>query len=806
MRRNATRRAIAAVLVARLASACAAAPPPAFDAHRADDSARGLAEVLSRLATIGADAEGREAPRAPLVVAATHGSAPALVALDLVSGRVRWRAAISSATRPEILGDVVLATTAGAWLALDADTGRVLWRTTPSDPVLFGAARAGARLFLGTGSRDAAAAAHLVALDARSGTPLWTREAPAPLGRPVARGRLVLVPWQRQYLVALDARDGRELARLRAADHAIEWVDGDVAGLVFGDRELMRLDRRYDGTRAASPRLALPIDDLPGSPALHASAFAPVAPTGSAYGRIGVHYALEADAGIRLQDDRYYFVFYRAVLAFDLAGHPLWARVLDHDVVAAAATSGGLLAVLASGRVLALAAETGADGPAFAFGTALDAADIAATAFAIPTPTTPPAPPASPRAGLVSIAIDNDARLLPVRAFAVRQLSALPAPEATRDLLDVYAQRNAPPELRRVVADALQARATGSEHLVDALGTHYDFLERTQPSPLPVIVPALVRAREARAVPGLLEWMDDPETPATMLPGIVDAVVALGDASVADPLHDLLRVYHADSAFSHAPEALVAAARGVLRHDAIGGRAKVASIAQALDTSPQLAAALRDLLGEAEAPAQVSEVVAAVPAPVLPALLGSEQIHATFVEHVADLRACVLQELERDPKLAQVRLAFIVENDGSAHAWSFVPNRAEFADCMYPKVRDYRFPAFRRSRQVATYLVAVRPPATVARPAASTSTAATWWSQAEQRAPTTTDAALRTPWWRTPDISVIAIDIPTAPPRPAASTAPPEAPAPTIQPTPTTDDTTNDRWWLPVPPSASPAR
>lgn len=804
MRRHATRRPMAEAIVAIVATACAAPSPPAFDAHRGDDSSRALADVLSRLAITDANAEVRGATGAPRIVAATRGGEPALVALDLVSGRVRWRVAVPSATRPEILGDVVLVTTADAWVAIDADTGHVLWRLTPPDPVLFGAARSGTRLFMATGSRDPAAVGHLVALDARNGTSLWTREAPAPLGRPVARGGFVWVPWQRQYLAVLDAADGRERARLRATDHAVEWVDADAAGIVFGDREFMRLTPRYDGTRAASPRLALPIDELPGSPALHPSAFAPLAPVGSVHGRIGIHYALDGSPGVRLWDDRYYFVFYRAVLAFNLAGHPLWARVLDDDVVAAAAAPGGLVAVLASGRVLPLAAQSGADGTAFDFGVALDAADIDATGFAIPASA---APPASPRSGLLSIAIDGDARLLPVRAFAVRQLAALPAPEATRDLLDVYAQRNAPPELLRVVADALQARAAGSEHLVDALATHYDFLERTQPAPLPVIVPALVRARETRAVAGLLEWMGDPETPATMLPGIVGAVADLGDASVVQPLHELLRVYRADSAFAQAPDALVAAARGVVRHDATNGRARVMSIADAPDTSPRLAAALRDLLTEADGQVRAPQAVAVAPPPALPALLGPEQIHATFVEHVADLRACVLEELERDPKLLQVRLAFIVEHDGSTHAWSFVPNRAAFADCLYPRVRDYRFPPFRRSRQVATYRVALRPPATVAQPTTPATTHATWWAHARERAPSSADTVARTPWWRMPDVSVIAIDVPAD--LPHAETAPASTPtppaAPSSVPTPVVTDEADDRWWVPTQPPASPA-
>ena len=147
----------------------------------------------------------------------------------------------------------------------------------------------------------------------------------------------------------------------------------------------------------------------------------------------------------------------------------------------------------------------------------------------------------------------------------------------TRDLLDIYAQSTTPPELKAEVADALRVRRSGLEHLVDALMARYDFLEQTRPAPLSVIVPALVEARETRALPQLLERMVDPETPLPVLPVVIDAVAALGDSTAVEPLLAFLRLYRADSAFARRARS---AARGGARRARACGRRRARAPAQ----------------------------------------------------------------------------------------------------------------------------------------------------------------------------------------------------------------------------------
>ncbi len=804
--------ALPAVLAGVLALAnagCAASLRPAFDPRFPDNDAAAVRALMERVRAPAArtDAHGapRHSPGGARVVACTRGQEPVIIALDLTTGQVRWRTSLLAQGEPVLLDDLVLVTTERELVALDSDVGRVRWRRALANPVFLGAARTGDRVFVATTSHPdgiAASSSQLTALDAGSGRLRWEHRVWTPIGRPSARGDVVLVPWQHQYLVALDAGDGREIARLRAKDHVFEWATMDAGGVLFGHHGVARLRPTYTGALADSEHLALPIEHLPGRPAAMASAFASWPEVGSAHGRVAVHFAMRPTPDLALLDGRIYFVFYRSILALRVDGSLVWARTFEDDIIASEPAPGGLAVVTERGQVLLVAGDTGQVERTQELGAPVALAAIDTATLRVPSPT---ALAPSLRDGLVALAIDTDSRLLPVRVLAVRALGALPAPDATRDLLDIYAQRSAPALLQRAVADALRSRRVGGEYLVDALLARYDFLERTRPAPLAVIVPALVELGERRATPRLVDLLRDHETPTNMLFAVASALVTLGDASVVDPLHDFLRRYRADSSLADAPEALLEAARGVLQHGGATGHDRIALIAQSSRTPPALASALQSLLDPAtqdETPAPTSGS-AAIPAP-LPEALHQDLVRATFVEHVSDLRDCVLAELQRTPTLARVRLAFIVESDGSTHAWSFVPNRPEFVDCLYPKVRSYRFAPFRAGRQIASYTVAVRPTAALA-PAATSEAAgnAAWWQSAVD--PHATERGKR-PWWRLPDAPFVYldhIDEPRASPPTAASAASSvdaaqSAPTGTEQPA----SVGEGAWWLPAVPPA----
>jgi hypothetical protein len=299
-----------------------------------------------------------------------------------------------------------------------------------------------------------------------------------------------------------------------------------------------------------------------------------------------------------------------------------------------------------------------------------------------------------------------------------------------------------------------------------------------------VIVPALVALNERAPVPGLIERLHDHETPSASLPTIVAALAKLGDAQTVPVLADFLRYYHADSAFADEPATLIEAARALLQHGGAHASSVVTTLASDPHTTPRLAAALSALAAPQSAPeAEPTEAVARAPAPAADRPL-EERVQETFAAHVDEVRRCVIGELDRNPDLAQVRLAFIVERDGSTHAWSFVPNTESFIDCMYPKVASYDFGYdFGQSstpREIASYVIAVRPRPQTA--PARESVDGPWWARAEQaRRPASGERA----WWAgstlaSPSPTRLSPLVPVGP----APVAPPEASAASVPPAP----------------------
>jgi outer membrane protein assembly factor BamB len=788
------------------ASGCARGHTPAFDPTFPDnDAARGRL-IAARLASASPAITASE----PLLVATSEGAEPTVFAYDIAKAAVRWRVALRAESRPELLGDLVMSTSGGELVALDRAIGALRWRAPIEGCAYLGAARDGDRLFAACAGAGATRASSVLAFDANSGRALWRRDAQGEVGRPAARDGVVLVPWQHQNLTLLDARDGRELLRLRSEDDVIDWVRADARGTFFGQRALYRLGSAgYAGKRDGASFVATHGEALPANPSAMESAFSPQPGTRSARGRIALHLEPEAigAGGVRIAYDRYYFVFYRYVFAYDASGALRWSRLLDRDAIAGQALAAGLGLALEDGQVLLLAQDNGDTLLSQRTGVALGSATLSLAGLPAPAAARGEAPEAALRHGLTAIALDTDSRLVPARAYAVQRLAALTDPEVTRELLDVYSQSSTPPDLKRAVADALRTRRTGLEYLIDALLARYDFLDQTRPAPLAVIVPALVDAHETRAVPNLITRLRDHETPSAVVPALVHAIAVLGDDSAVPPVLAWLRMYRADSALAEQPDALIEAARFVAARGGAAGAVLLTALSGDGRANPALAAGIAALTAERapsaahEAPAE--PVAAAAPTPALPDKLDQAAINAVFAEHAAELRACADDELARNPKLGQIRVAFIAESDGSTHALSFAPNSTELADCLYAKVASYRFPRFHADRQVATFTMNVREPAAPVAPAAPS--AQPWWAVYAARAQA--PAADAEPWWQGHQWLAPQMDLDTATAAHVAPAAASQAPNTTAAPAPAhaTDTTTSSAATSARPPAAAPA-
>jgi hypothetical protein len=791
-----------------LAIGCGAQLAPAFDPRFPDANPADTRAIAERLRSPQA---GDGSPGESSLVASTQGSPAEVVLYDLARGKLRWRASVAATSRPELLGDLVLVASAGSVIGLEAQTVRERFRFALAGCSYLGAARGDQRIYFtcidAPAPSDPGPAARLIALDAGSGAELWQRRADGALGRPATRAGLVVVPWQHQNLTIVDGARGDELARLRTRDDVIEWVQIGAAGMLFGHRRIYRLGPDgYRGGREQASGLELPSETLPGQPAPVPSAYLAEPASRSARGRIALHFAPEpvGDAGARVAGDRYYFVFYRYVFAYDASSRLLWTRVLPSDAIAGRAVPSGLLSVLEDGRIQLLGRDDGEPAAQLSVGASLAAASVAGDG-----PARAPdraAQPVSLRESLTRVALDNDARLVPARSFAVAKLATLDDPLATADLLRIYEQSNAPPELKRAAADALRTRRVGLQHLIDALQWHYDFIEQSRPAPLAVIVPALMDARETRAVPGLLARLTDHETPAPVLTTLVRGIVALGDERVVDPLADWLRLYRADSSFAADPEPLLEAARGIALHGADRGKALLASLL--VPGAPALAALSREverlLHPEAEVAPDVSSAELATASSVapLPDKLSQEAVAETFAAHTEELRACIDEQRARTPELARVRVVFIAESDGATHSLSFAPGPPALVDCLYPKVASYRFPPFEHGRQIASYTITSGVVEASPVPDANAGSDAPWWSWYASHGRRTHALSTTQPWWhsRQPLAPLVEREIsraPTPDANPPAEAVPSPAPVAQPKPNPPEPAPAEDAWWRP---------
>jgi hypothetical protein len=715
-------------------SACAA-EQRAFSHQFADNRAEDFAPLLERLPEPRPNSSPQNALQEPLAIVTTHGESGArrVIALAVRTGEERWSRPLDAQTRPEILGDVVLTSERHQLVALDLRSGQPRWVQRLFDLAYVGAARDGDTIYyvatvgaLGGARR----VGHIVAIDARTGTERWRHEVYGVFGQPAAVGGLVMVPWERQNLAILDQETGTELARLRSTDDVWAWVFQDPTGVYYGHRSIYRMTHRsVTGRRNEATHLRVPIPQLP---VLHEGeaprevelwddGFLPKPGTRSARGRIRVYFAPGPSRNlddIAILGDTYYFVFYRYVFGYDLEGRLRWARILEQDVIGAQPTEHGLFVVGEQGSMRVLDRRSGLD--RWTGGTTMQLASVALDVAGFAEGSDPTGSAPELRERLNAIAVDPDNRLVPARAYAILQLAALPDPEITRDLLDLYQQQSMPSALRTAIAGALRSRRTGSEHLIEALRRRYDFIENTAAPPLEVIVPALLEMRASSAVPGLIQQLNDHETPTAVLDAVVRAVIELGDASIVPALRHFLVLYHADSSFAENPAALASAAEGIFRLGGPEGRALLTALAEESATLEPLRQAVRGYFEaeerereaiarrQAEEAQRALEEAARRAEAALPPRLSQEQINATFAAHADPIRECVAEEIARNPELGQVRLVFILNNDGRASDIGVAPNTPELVECMRQRVTAIEFPRFRQRRMRAQFVIRVR--------------------------------------------------------------------------------------------------
>lgn len=543
-------------LLAGMVQGCGSASTQ-FSSRFPDNRDSDIALLQQRLA---------QAPtRAPLPIAVGVSRDPVgLYAYDLVSQAVIWRKVTPVSQVPLLAGDRVVYQHNGKVHGLDLQTGAERFALGTGDMQLVGADGYGANVVL-TLSKGAGTAAKSVLLVMRGDSVTLRQTFEHRAGIPALVGDVALVPWGHQFLSGVDVGAGDELVRLRLTDAVV------TAAQVYGPQVFVASP---EGMTPLSPDLGrgmlrgggfigAPTVALPGEPAWARDVYGQPTPVqaDSAVHRIALGYRPTPTG--QLADDALYLVFYRFVMALQYPTLEVrWVHRHPFDLVGVSADEQGLQIADRQGQLGRL---DGASGQYDSYAPAgVDTATILWPRLAAPQGTVPAQAPSQAviREQLAAVAQDADARLVPMRRYAVDQLARMSGSEVTADLLAMCDAADLSPAVQDDACQALASRAHSRAPIVAALDRHYDYLAGTPSPAVGPLARAVATLNATEAYPLLVDHLADPHTPSSALVDLVNAIAVLNPKQASQPLSEFAYRYHADpgdEGVAQAVEASIAA-------------------------------------------------------------------------------------------------------------------------------------------------------------------------------------------------------------------------------------------------------
>lgn len=578
--------------------------PKLFSTSWQDDQGRSISEVLNRLH--GA----KPAASTDVVVAVAGAKADKLLGLSLSGGGAPWTFQHALDARPIVAGGVVVASGGGEVFAVDAASGKRLWARPTGGLALLGAGDDGqitaVLLQRGAGST--------VLVIGRDGAVRRQIETEKQLGDPAVVGGVIFVPWQNQYVSAIDASTGDELGRVVLRDKVSQAVT--IGGAVyFGELAFVRFDDKIGAaSRGGADRVALPSRELPGTPRVLVPGSEKEPPTATARDRDRLFARPNAPEGpLKLDSDRFYAVYYRLVLGFEAGkGHLSWVHTHQTDVIGGGAVSGGVLVCDEEGRVTVLDGRTGNVAAEKSFGEPIKSCVSHADTYHSPAASGPFPSLAEQISGAVT---NREATLATAQRLLLRELGTLEDESATKTLVDIASDPRAAPVLVSDARAALAARRNGAQYMIAALGKHYDFLRDVLlPPPVGPMADALAAMKEPKAAPLLASHLlDDADSD----DDIKRAAAALASLATKDELPTLKQFFAAYRGTAESDEIALAVAsvgEALLRLDPKDGRATVEAASKDSMTVPLARTRLESLLTAAPAGEKASDKPAEKPA------------------------------------------------------------------------------------------------------------------------------------------------------------------------------------------------
>lgn len=715
----------------------------AFGHKFPDNKPNDIRKVLKRISKETREKEPENSTKTPIAVMVVKGQTRAIVAINLDTNEKLWRLEVPVSSELKVAGGLVIFKSGLDVVAHSVLSGKKMWDYDLDEGwEYYGADVYGdiAAISIGVGGQEPGDYANgkLIALKASSGFKIWEHsDGSGLLGEPAVIGDLVFAPWDRQKLVVIDVYKGEEICRIRATNYAIHFLKRASGSLYYGSLSskasisgIYRFNEAAatgtsEGTTVYVPSLLIPV---PGEPHFGRDGFARGIGGRSTEEKIRFHFEpiTSPENAIAFSDGKFYFHYWEYIIAFNAATskvawtHRSSSTIESVDVLA----SGGLLAVNTQGDIFHIDGASGEETWRISTGERVYAATFDAEGFKSGNADFSPSKP-NPVVGLKKLIKDKDSRLLPIRSYATLLLSAIPRPEITRDLLDIYSDPDTPKMLRKTIVQAIEKRKVGAEYLVEALKMKYNYLEQTQSPPMKIVAPALINMNEKAAVPALLEHLMNHETRMDDLTAIIAAVHKLGDASVVETLRDFLNLYHADTSFIKNEQILASVAYTILKYgEKSSSEAFISKIRDEDQTLVELKKLLRGVLDpeaiakekaaakakiETEKREKEEAEAKAKEAAIVPISLTREEINKTVLSHQDLFKPCVTDALRKSPELKQIRMRFMLTGKtGLASDVKTLPHNIDGLNmCINKAFELIQFRKFKNNRQMATYTISI---------------------------------------------------------------------------------------------------
>ena len=547
------------LLAAVVLAACAPKGMYTLTTEHKDNDRAALSAALAKR-QLPEQAAPMNSARQPRVFVLENGAPKTIVAYDLNAGSVLWKVDADVQSRIWVGGDILLALEKKQLVARDQKTGAVRWKLGIKGQFVGASADRDRAYVVTREGSDQKPTWHLSAYDAAAGKLAWQADpAEGQLGAPVAHAGLVYSPFLAQWLIVVDGKNGKPLARLRGVDVQISLIRATSRIAYFGSKQgVFALDARAaTGKRSDATYGQAKIPPQLDRTSYGVDLYDTVQSTYTAADRARVLWSSTPtdDGPMKFTGDTYAVHYFRYVFGFNMAGDIAWAYQNPRvELVASEHTGGAIVGLSATGEIVAIDPQTGAVRAQLNLGTTAQVlgatfdADGWAPAGQGEKPETV--------AALVSIARDRDARFDKVKELAVNTLAKLPGADVTKELLAILSDKRAPAKLKETVVEMLALRKDpGALPVLAAqLTVHYDYIAKTEPESLGPVVKAIGGLRGAKLDPAhvtpaliaLQSHLEDPATQATDLVAIIDAMSAIGGGAERAALSSHLLLYHAD--------------------------------------------------------------------------------------------------------------------------------------------------------------------------------------------------------------------------------------------------------------------